>query len=260
MTSEVPGLVAVSAHRGGGESAPAGTYGAYESAPATGAEYVEFDVRRTADGRLVSYHGARTRTGRRVGAVDYPALCDQAGHRVPLVTDIMRMLAGRVLGHLDLKETAGVPAIIRHALDLLGPSGFVVTTRALPVAAAIRREFPGVPVALTVGGDLAERVRLGRERMRAPGLSRLDWIAGCRADWAAVHHRAARGPVLEGCRQAGIRTMVWTVNRDRLLALWLARPGVDVVVTDRPAHAVRLRRRLAGTAGAPGDSGAVLAP
>ena len=41
-------MTAISAHRGGGEHGPEGTYGAYRSALATGAEYVEFDIRRTA--------------------------------------------------------------------------------------------------------------------------------------------------------------------------------------------------------------------
>lgn len=236
--------VAISAHRGGGETAPPGTYGAYRSALASGAEYIEFDVRRTADGQLVSYHGARTPRGRSVGTVSYRVLCAQAGFQVPLVTGIMRLLAGRAAAHLDLKETAGAPAIIGQAVEVLGCDGLVVTTRAAPVAAAIRRGFPGVRVALTVGGDLAERARYTWARARTPGLTRLDWVTGCRAGWAAVHHRAARGDVLAGCRRLGISTMVWTVNSDRALAHWLAHPGVDVVVTDRPVRATALRRRL----------------
>jgi glycerophosphoryl diester phosphodiesterase len=38
-------VTAISAHRGGSEHAPEGTYEAYRTALATGAEYVEFDIR-----------------------------------------------------------------------------------------------------------------------------------------------------------------------------------------------------------------------
>ena len=235
---------AISAHRGGGETAPPGTYEAYRSSLATGAEYVEFDVRRTADGQFVSCHGSRTPRGRRVAAVSYRELCAHAGFQVPLVTGIMQLLAGQATAHFDLKETADAAEIIEQAVSMLGPGGLVVTTRAAPVAAAIKRDFPGVRVALTVGGDLAERARYLRERTRTPALTRLDWVTGCHADWAAVHHRTARGDVLAGCRRLGIRTMVWTANSDRALARWLAHPGVDVVVTDRPVRAAELRRGL----------------
>ena len=246
------GAAAISAHRGGGESAPAGTYEAYRSALGTGAEFVEFDVRRTADGQLVSYHGARTRTGRRVGSVTYGELCKQAGHRVPLVTEIMQLLAGRAAGHLDLKETADVAAVVGQALGLLGPGGFVVTTRAAAVAAAIRGAFPEVPVALSLGGDVAERARLAWAWARSPGFTRLGGVSGCGAGWVAVHCRVADDGLLGDCRRRGIRTMVWTVNGDRELARWLAHPGVDVVVTDRPVHAAAIRGRLLAVTAAAG--------
>jgi glycerophosphoryl diester phosphodiesterase len=37
--------------------------------------------------------------------------------------------------------------------------------------------------------------------------------------------------------------MVWTVNADADLARWVAAPGVDALVTDRPARAIFLRRQ-----------------
>jgi glycerophosphoryl diester phosphodiesterase len=38
--------------------------------------------------------------------------------------------------------------------------------------------------------------------------------------------------------------MVWTVNDDALIGRLLADPRVDVLVTDRPRHALALRSRL----------------
>jgi glycerophosphoryl diester phosphodiesterase len=38
-----------------------GTIEAYARALETGAEYVEFDIRRTADGELAAFHDPRTR-------------------------------------------------------------------------------------------------------------------------------------------------------------------------------------------------------
>ena len=235
---------AISAHRGGGEAARSGTYEAYRSALAAGAEYVEFDVRRTLDGTLVAFHRARPGWGRAVAAVSYARLCDLAGHEVPRMTELMQLLAGRAVGHLDLKETSRAGMIVRHAVEALGPAGVLVTTEEDAVAAVLKQRFPAVPVGLTIGGDAAETAAFTIRRLRVRGLSRLDRVLASRADVAVVHHRLARTGLLAECRRRGIKTMVWTVNGDQALAGWLASPYVDVLVTDRPARAIALRRRL----------------
>jgi glycerophosphoryl diester phosphodiesterase len=66
--------VAVSAHKGGSEDAPPATWEAYETALTTGAEYVEFDIRRTRDGDLVVLHDERV-ANRAVAEVSYDELC-----------------------------------------------------------------------------------------------------------------------------------------------------------------------------------------
>ena len=104
--------VAVSAHQGGSEDARRATWEAYESAVTTGAEYVEFDIRRTRDGRFVVFHDPRV-AGYPVSGLSYEELCAAAGHRVPLVGEVMALIAGRMKGHLDLKEVGGEDEIIR---------------------------------------------------------------------------------------------------------------------------------------------------
>src|SRR5215470_9771333 len=126
---------AISAHRGGGETAPSGTYEAYRSALEAGADYVEFDARRTSDGMLVAFHRARLGWGRAVAAVSYAKLCDLAGYEVPRIAELMQLLAGRAVGHVDLKETSCADAIVRHAAEALGPAGMIVTTGEDAVAA-----------------------------------------------------------------------------------------------------------------------------
>jgi glycerophosphoryl diester phosphodiesterase family protein len=83
-------MAAISAH------APrAGTIEAYARALETGAEYVEFDIRRTADGELAAFHDARTRQGEALAAISYARLCQLAGYEVPRVADVMALIAGK---------------------------------------------------------------------------------------------------------------------------------------------------------------------
>lgn len=250
------GTTAISAHRGGSEFAMAGSYEAYRSALEAGAEYVEFDVRRTADGTLVSCHPARLARGRAVTAVSYPQLCRLAGYQVPRLTDALPMLAGRAAGHLDIKQPDRAAEIVTAAADILGPAGLLVTMEAGPRAAALKRRFPAVPVGISIGGDLAQAARFAVGRVREPGLSRLDQVLAAGADWAVVNRRLARTGVLAECRRWRIKTAVWTVNADKELADWLASPDVDLLITDRPARAIALRARPGQRpACGPGSSG-----
>ncbi len=208
-----------------------------------GAEYVEFDVRRTSDGTLVACHRARAGWGRTVASVSYARLCGIAGYEVPRVAEVMQLLAGRAVGHLDLKEAGWADAVVGQAVEALGPAGVIVTTGDGAVVAALKRCFPAVPVGMAIGGDVAETARFTVRRAAGRGLSRLDRVVASPADWAVVHHRLARTGILAECRMRGIKTMVWTVNGDKELSRWLASPCVDVLVTDRPAHAIALRGR-----------------
>ncbi len=60
-------MAAISAH-----GPRSGTIEAYAMALETGAEYVEFDIRRTADGELAAYHDPRTRQGEVLAAIRLP--------------------------------------------------------------------------------------------------------------------------------------------------------------------------------------------
>ena len=59
------------------------TIEAFANAVGTGAEYVEFDIRRTADGELAAFHDGRTRQGEPLAAISYSRLCEAAGYPVP---------------------------------------------------------------------------------------------------------------------------------------------------------------------------------
>ncbi|MEU3250719.1 glycerophosphodiester phosphodiesterase family protein [Streptomyces sp. NPDC006997] len=237
-----PSRPAVSAHRGGCEHHPAATWQAYEDAVASGAEYVEFDVRRTGDGVLVVHHEPRVRhTGPRLSEISHAELNARAGYPVPVVDDVMSLIAGKLVGHLDLKETGYEHAVVDRAVALLGADGFVATTLEDRSVAAITRAFPGVRTALSLGRD---RRDIAPSRLTATRLSELfplRRVRACGAHGVAVHQRLARANVLREAARHHLFTLVWTVNDDTALRAFLADPRVDVLVTDRPRRAVALR-------------------
>jgi glycerophosphoryl diester phosphodiesterase len=238
--------VQIAAHDDGRVHVETGAMQAYRDALTANADYVELDVRRTADAELVTFHDPRTRQGRLVSQLGYAQLCDLAGYEVPRVAAVLAVINGRAKAHLDLKETGHEDQLVRLALDALGSGEFIITSPDDASVAAIRSGFPAaedVPVALTLR---AGRLTPGPGRPGAPQtrLSELrPWsrLRACGADWVAVDHRLALAGVVRQCWRRQLKVMVWTVNNDREMRYWLSRPRVDVLVTDRPARAVALR-------------------
>ncbi|XRQ12028.1 glycerophosphodiester phosphodiesterase [Actinomadura welshii] len=222
---------AISAHRRD-EAGLTGLSAAAES----GAEYVEIDIRRTGDGRLVVHHDAEV-AGLPLKRLTYERVQELSPRPVPLVTDAMRILRGRALGHLDLKERGTEHETVALAIEALGRDGFVVTTREIISLVQIKRTFPGVRTALSVGRNLWEK---GVAHDFAP----LRLIRKAGADMVAVNHRLARVGVLRQCGRAGIPAMVWTVNAEPVMRRFLGDPRVAVLVTDHPDIALKLRDEM----------------
>ena len=243
------GPVRVSAHASHSAGAPSRTIGTYRDAVATGADYVELDIRSTADGELVAFHDPATSQGHPLSALGYPRLCDLAGYEVPKVADVLAVIKGGAKAHLDLKEAGGEQRLVQLALAALGPGEFIITSLEDASVAAIRSRFPDaeeVPVALSLGRGQKDAARLGWWRTRASELRPGARLRACGADWCAVDHRLAlAGGVAGRCRRRHLKVMVWTVNSEYEIRYWLRR-GIDVLVTDRPALAVALRDQSGG--------------
>lgn len=224
-------MIEISAHRRDSDGQDA-----LAAAVASGADYVEIDIRRTGDGELIVHHDA-VAAGLRLAGSSYAQVCRALGRRVPKVHEAMELIAGRAKGHLDLKDQGAEHETVELALDLLGAGNFVVTTRDASSIAKIKRKYPAALTALS----------LGRQIYPAGALQDfypLSRVRGCGADWVAVEHRLASMGVLWQCGRARIPAMVGTVNEPARLRRFLADPRVAVLITDRPVAAVRLRSHL----------------
>ncbi|MWA04034.1 glycerophosphodiester phosphodiesterase [Actinomadura sp. LD22] len=220
---------AISAHR----RDEAGLNGLRE-AVGSGAEYVEIDIRRTGDGRLVVHHD-REVGGLPLARLSYRRAKELSPRPLPLVEEAMEIIASSgAQGHLDLKERGCEHETVALAIDAFGPGRFVVTTGEVSSLAEIKKAFPRTRTALSVGRNLWE-----------PGVARdfapLGQIRRAGADMVALNHRLARVGVLRQCGRAGIPAMIWTVNAEPLMRRFLGDPRVAVLVTDHPTTALGMR-------------------
>jgi glycerophosphoryl diester phosphodiesterase len=239
-------MVQISAHQGGSETASPATYEAYKHVLTSGAEFAEFDIRKTGDDVLVVYHDALViEKGPAVGQLGYQDLCDRAGYAVPRVEEVMDLIAGRLIGHLDLKETGYEQEVVSLAQANFGTGNFLVTSLEDTSIQAIKQAFPLVRTALSLGRDLSKVPRRRWAQVRRSELLPLARVQSCGADWVAVNYKLGRLGVIRTCQRRGIGVMVWTVDSDELIDRFIADQRIEVLITNRPRHAAQ--RRGAGS-------------
>ena len=200
-------LTQIVAHRGASREAPENTLAAFAKAIEIGADMIEFDVRRAADGTLVVSHD-RVR---------------KAAH-VPTLDDTLRLTKGRIQLDVELKE----PGCERDALQLLlqyFAIGDFCITSFLPAAL---REVRAIDPSVRTGLIFAT----WGSRVQAACLSP-------DADFLVAHYR-----LVAKAEQIGKPLFVWTVDDARRTRHLFDRPLVEAIVTNNPRQAVALRSEL----------------
>lgn len=190
------------AHRGASWDLPENTLPAFARAIEVGADYVEFDVRADADGRLVVTHDPPRGPG--------PATLEE-------VLDVCR---GRIGTMVELKTPGRYRRhdLVRRTLRLVDDDAVIVCFQR-PALVEARRLRPGIRTVQHVGFGISIRGAAGA------------WAAGFQD-----RRTTARG--LAAARQLGLATTVYTVNEPARM-LELAALGVTGIFTDRPDLALR---------------------
>jgi glycerophosphoryl diester phosphodiesterase len=240
------------AHRGARAYLPENTLPAFELAFALGADGIECDVQRSADGRLVIIHDATVnRTTNGIGPVasySFAALrALNAGRPMRIPTqvpsleetlDLVRARGG--LLNLEIKgasipdsmATAEAVEPMLRTLDADMRARLLVSSFEHPALALLKERLPWLRVGALYGERewrqqdlLAPALSLGAEAIH-PGLSLVTPALVARA------------------HEAGLRVNVWTANLRRTIRSLLF-AGVDGIFSDYPERVVIVRARLA---------------
>lgn len=223
------------------------TPAAFAAAHAAGAQWVELDVRRSADGRLVLYHDGWTPDG--VPVVDRPAAA-LADHGLWTLERVLPALPEGMGVNVEVKnfpgepdydpEDAIVPIVCEVVADHVGTRPLLLSSFNPLTVAGLARGLPDVPAGLihysTVAVSMA--VPMAVEQGAVAVCSRVE-AKGLDPEGVAVAHRA------------GLEVMVWTVN-DPEVARRLAAAGVQALCTDDPAT---IRDALEADAAEPASRG-----
>lgn len=213
----------------------------YRRAISLGVEYVEIDVRRSADGVYVNYHDERTPSGRAVRELSYAALKHELEDELLRVDDVMELVDGKVGLHVDVKETGDEAATVRLIQAGCAHSPIVFTGEDDSIR-AIKETFPTIRAGLSLGDDLEGAPPWRYVRVRLSELFPGARLRRSHADFTAVHQRLAAIRVLDYCAHTHTPAWVWTVDEEVNIARFMHDPRVAVLITNRPDIALRIRR------------------
>lgn len=215
-------MTRVIGHRGASAHRPENTLAAFRHAAVLGADWVELDVRATADGALAIHHDARLPDGRTVA--------DVAAADLP----------------------PDVP-LLDAALDACGPMGVNVEIKSAPETAVVAaiRAWGGEVIVSSFDAGVIDRVRDVDPALATAQLTFLlagpveDVVAEIAARghrWWHPHALLVDEATLSVAGDAGLAVNTWTVDdpaRIAVLATW----GVEGIVTnDIPAALAALGR------------------
>jgi glycerophosphoryl diester phosphodiesterase len=216
-------------HRGAPRAAPENTIAAFAAARALGADGVELDVRRTADGELVVHHDPQIEGFGVI--VEHPFARVRAAHpELPTLAEALAECAG-MLVNIEIKCLPWEPdpdvpdrVVARGVIDLVRETGGDVIISSFDLGAVdwCRKHAPEIPTGLlTSGQPVIEVARLAAERGHA-------WL---NPDRAKTAH--ASPDVIAEAHALGLRLSVWTVD-DPDEARALAKNGVDAIISNVP--------------------------
>jgi glycerophosphoryl diester phosphodiesterase len=227
----------VGGHRGSSAVAPENTYAAFERSVHDGAEYVETDIRRSADGHLVLMHDAtleRTTNGH--GPVSGATLAELveidagswfgarfAGQRVPRFPEFLRWIEERPPfgAALEVKASGVGAEVARAAWASPGRERLAIYSFLPDEIRDAKAAAPGVPCVLLLRLSDDPDAVLGR-------------IEACGADGADVPWQWDARALLSGMRERGLIIGGGSASGDQAADV-LVETGVDMIDTDDPA-------------------------
>jgi len=212
-------------HRGASADAPENTPEAFALADQMGADGVELDVRRVADGRLLAVHDplpASLDDVDALGAATFAEVLDACGDRMLVNVEIKNWK-----GDADYDPTMAMVAPIIDELRRRGPRArdrWLISSFSWSTVAACRELAPDIATGCLTSGPVDDA---SIERLASAGHTALH-PSELQIDEALV----------ASCHRRGLAVTAWTCN-DPVRVVELARLGVDGVCTDVPDVALR---------------------
>ena len=225
-------------HRGASAYAPMNTLPAFELAAELGADGIELDVHRSADGHAVICHDftvdsttdgsgmVTDMTLAQIKHLDAGSWFGDGFHgtQIPTLDEVFEAVGDRLLVNVEIKsesqETAGVEQVVADVIARHAMQQRVIVSSFNPLALIRFRDIlPDVPIGYLYGADTPEEIKALMNNV--PHEAR------------HPHHSLIDQKYMPWVKSQDFVVNTWTVN-DPARAVELCDLGVDAIITDKP--------------------------
>ena len=218
---------AIIAHRGASALAEhENTLEAFDIAIRLGVPYAEFDVRCTADSRIVVFHNPDV-AGTALCALTYEEATRLAGYEIPLLADVLTFCKGKIKLDIELKESGYEETIVSLLNRHLSYDDYMVKSFQDKVVRRIKKLDPKITAGLLLGMKTADAKRRFNEYFPSRR------IAACNADFVSPYHKLVTPGFRLRMKYLKKKIYAWTVNDEKLLRKFM-HMSIDGVITDHP--------------------------
>ncbi len=228
-------LKKVIAHRGIPEFSHENTISSFEKAISFGADIIEFDIRRTADGMLIAFHDPFIMNLDKAILIkdltfdNLQKIANSQHFIVPSVKEIFKTFANKTGFDIEFKEEECEEETLAIAAGFKCQDFCIVTSFIESIIQKVQVRWPHLPAGLLIGeADNLQKRNLSTYSMLCPSkdvfLANRDFFAG----W----------------KRSGSNIAVWTVDDASHLNLLLKDSLINEVITNRCDRALKLQCQI----------------
>ncbi len=235
----------VCAHRGRSEIVPENTMAAYEAAIEIEADFMELDVRRTADGTIVCIHDPTVeRTTDGAGEVEELTLDElraldagawkgeeYAGERIPLLSEVLEQIAPRLVIDIEIKQRGIAEQVVEEIQAAEAVRRVSVVSFDTDDLRTVRSAQPRISCGFITSGPEDSSAEAARDL--------IDEALECGAGFISCHHANVAEVLVRECHLMGMILMAWTMDErediQRMIDL-----RVDALVSNLPGRVIEM--------------------
>lgn len=223
-------------HRGAAGLAPENTIAAIIAGLEAGADWIEFDVRRTQDGHIVLVHDRTTRrvatkrlTVHKSVKADLQALEMKRGGTIPTLEEAIEIIGKKAKINIEIKSPDCVPQVVELVQSYIkkgyAPSHFLISSFS--------------PAVLRSAYQLDKKLHYSLLQIWPV---RFRWLRSVKLSAVGFYHISALTPFIVAlAKRKGLYTYAYTVNSVEE-AKQLKRLGIDGIITNFPDRFEEVRR------------------
>ena len=223
------------AHRGASAYVKENTLAAFERAIALGADFVEFDVRRTRDRQLIVYHDPELNQ-RPIRKLTYAEVL-QLDPDIPRLEAVLQVCKDHIGLDVELKETGYERQVMDLLLHYLTPDQFVITSFHPRTLKRVKRHYPYITTGFlfsNITADVCKSLWLGSHTVR-------NRIHRMNVDFVAPDWQLLEADILSKTLGDHWPIWVWTVNAPADLHHLMQDPRIAGIITDYPDVGLQMR-------------------